>query len=368
MRPILSTVTVALCGLLLLTLSLAAGAADQETPTKYVLELSTDTMALPFAMPAMPNLPNIPGLGDMFKPKRLVHGEALYPTAAVDPIFVTVPGDLKLKNDKLPLTVEKPMTGQTPGDEAPGTQPQTGQMQIITKLYWHPDTAEGPLATDVTIDMSQLPQGGPGPMQVPSAEWQQMLAERARTAAGTTDTLPEKVVGQGNYTLNTGNLTMPLAGFLPPLKVTSPAALNDVNLPDGIEIKWDPVPGALGFILHAFSMTREGDKSTLIRWVSTLHEPPQRVRDDYQQETTIADDLANGVLLPPETVLCKVPAGIFPEKPDMFMLDVIAVGQDYYDHANGVTLVGKIRARWTGMKMGNLPGLPGMPPAEDDEG
>ncbi len=362
-----SRVTFAIGAVLLLSATLVAWSTDQERPTKYVLELSTDTTALPFALPAIPGMPNIPGLGDMMKPRRLLHGEAVYPTGAVAPIFVTVPGDLKLQNNKLILQVEQPMAGggQTPGSQGPGTQPQPGQVQLVTKLYWHPDTAEGPIATDETIDTAQLPQSGPGQMQIPSTQWQQIQAERDRTATGTTDTLPDNVVGQGNYTLNTGDLTMPLAGFLPPLKVTSPVALNEVNLPDGIEVKWNPVPGTRGFILHGLSMTREGNKSTIIRWVSTLQEPPPRVQDDYQQETTIADDLANGLLLPPETVSCQVPAGIFPEKPDMFMLDVIAVGQDYYDHLNGVTLVGKIRARWTGMKMGMLQGMPDMPLGED---
>lgn len=345
-------------------------AADPETPTKYVLELSTETTALPFTLtlPDIPGLPKIPGLEEMFKPQRLVTGRAVYPHEPVPPIFVTVPKDLGLPGNKLELQVPQTMPGEgLPGGEAPPAGEKPEKQELEVRLYWHPDVAEGPVVEEFTLDPAAMPEGMDTPMPAPPTMYKEMLAEMGRTASGTANVEKEKVVGKGDYTLNTGKLTIPLAGFLPVLKVTSPAKLAEVNLPEGIELKWDPVPGARGFIVHAMSMTREGHKSTIIRWVSTLQKPPERVQDDYQQATTIADDLANGILLPPETVSCKVPAGIFPEKPDMFMLDVMAIGNDFYDQARGVTLVGKIRAKWSGMTMGEMPEMPEMP-AEEGEG
>ena len=359
--------TAGLCASLALAGALAGWAADQEAPVKYVLELSTETMAMPFAMPA--NMPSIPGMADMFKPKRIIRGEATYPNAAMAPIWVTVPADLKLKSNKLVLEVPQPAGTTEPGGGEGGQAGQGGKMEISTKLYWHPTTAEGPIANDISFDSSKLPQpkGQRGAVMPPAGDLQKYLDDLAKTASGSNDKLPEKVVGAGDYTLNTGSQTIPLAGFLPPIKVTAPASLMTSKPEEGIELKWDPVPGALGFIIHATSMTKEGDKLTIVRWVSTLQEPPVRVQNDYQQETTIADDLANGVLLPPETVTCMIPPGIFPETSSMFTVDVIAVGQDFYDAAGGVTKVGKIRSKWTGMKMGGAGAMPGMPPAEGGE-
>ncbi len=345
-------------------------AADPETPTKYILELSTETTALPFTLeiPDIPGMPKIPKLEEMFKPQRLVTGRAVYPHEPVPPIFVTVPKDLGLPGNKLELQVPRSLPGEgTPGGEAPpeGKKPEKQELEV--RLYWHPDVAEGPAVEEFTLDPATMPEVPEGDLPAPPALYKEMLAEMGRTASGTANVEKERAVGQGDYTLNTGKLTIPLAGFLPVLNVTSPAKLAEANLPEGVELKWNPVPGARGFIVHAMSMTREGNKSTIIRWVSTLQKPPERVQDDYEQATTIADDLANGILLPPETVSCKVPAGIFPEKPGMFMLDVMAIGNDFYDQARGVTLVGKIRAKWSGMTMGEMPEMPDMPDMPEEE-
>jgi hypothetical protein len=362
--------------LVTVALVLAAGlgasgvrADDQEGAGIFRLSLITETMALPFAMPNLPNMANIPGLAAMFKPRRSVSSDAVYPNKAVAPIWVSVPADLHLPDNKLVLNVPPPSTTGGPGGGGGGGGGQAPpvKMEFVTKLYWHPDTAAGPIGSDITIDTSQLPRVPRGaPQMPPSADWQKLLEERARTASGSAQIMLDAATGQGDYTLNTGKLTMPLAGFLPGLHVTAPAALASVNLPDGIPVTWDPVPGARGYILRAMSMTKEGDKTTLIRWVSTLQQPPGRVQngEDYQQDTTISDDLAASILLPAGTVSCMVPPGIFPEKPDFFTLSVIAVGADYYDKinngadANSITIYGKIRSKWTGMKMGHMPGMP----------
>jgi hypothetical protein len=349
-----------------LFLGLALGArgvraADQEVPVKYVVTLSTETTALPFAMPNIPNMANMPGMAAMFKPRRLISGEAEYPHQAVAPIFVTVPVDLMLPANQLVLKVPQPATGGATTAGGQGGGGQSVKMEIINKLYWHPEVAQGPESSDVTIDTSQFQ--GPRGMVPPTGNWAKIQEQMARSASGSNGKLPETVVGQGNYILNTGGLTIPLGGFLPAIKVETPASLNAVNLPDGIQVTWDPVPGARGFILHAMSMTRspDGSQMTLIRWVSTMVKPPERVQNDYEQATSIADDLANGILLPATATSCMVPPGIFPPTPDMFTLNVIAVGNDFFDNHGGITMVGKIRAKWNGMKM-KMQGNPGMPP------
>jgi hypothetical protein len=344
----------------LLVLALAGGAlwAQQPKTEKLTLTLSTETQLLPFKIPDMPGMPKMPKPGE---PQRVISGEAAYPTAAVEPIFVTVPADLKLAQNKLVLRVPKP--GQGPGVPTPGQpgQPPQGKMQWSSKLYWHPDTAEGPLTQSVTIDLSQA-----GPMMGPGGGMAQAMgriaADMEKTATGSENELPENVVGSGQYVLNTGG-TATLDGFLPPVKVTQPEALAEVKLADGFEVEWEPVAGARGYILHAMAMVGQMgqmNNMTIISWVSTLKEPPERVRQDYEQATTIADDLRDGILLSPEATSCKVPPGVFTEEPFMFVLTVTAVGNDFYSDAGGITVRGRIRAKWTSMKMGMMPMMPGM--------
>ena len=94
-------------------------------------------------------------------------------------------------------------------------------------------------------------------------------------------------------------------------------------------------------------------------WVSTLNEPPERVRSGYEQETSIADDLRNGILLPANTTSCNIPPGIFVDV-DTFSIDVTAVGNDYFDDTAGLVVRGRIRSVWNAVKMSGMPaGMPG---------
>ena len=359
-------------GLLGLVL-MASVASAQQRPSKYVLHITTTTMALPFKMPVIPNMPNIPGVTDMGAPKRAVSGEATYPDGAVAPIFVTVPGDLKLPANKLVLEVPKRTTGTAGTDATGGTGDQAGgKFEMTSKVYWHPDEAKGPIEDHASVDMSKFKTKGAGARGGPMAmDWDKIMSDLEKTATGSSDKLPKTVVGQGNYVLNTGDIAMELAGFLPPLTVTSPESLNDVKLSEGVDLQWEAVPGARGFIVQASGMTEMSKTAmTAIMWVSTLAEPPQRVRHDYEQKTTIADDLQNGILLPAGTTSCKIPAGIFPDELSMFTVNVIAVGADYYDKTQGTTTIGKIRSKWTGMKMamGGMGGLVPAKPKDEDMG
>jgi len=378
-------------GVLLVALAMSAvtsclAAPAQEKTEKLVLELRTETQSLPFRMPAIPNMPNmgnIPGMppGGLAAlmgaqpPSRVLDGSATYPHAAVAPIFVTVPADLGLKDNKLILNVpQAERTTPVTRPERPTQQP-TGKMEASSKLYWHPDIAEGPITSETTLDLSKVRMPAPGKGGTPALD--KVFDEMARTAEGSESEFPPTAVGKGTYVLNTGG-TAELAGFLPPVKVTTPEFLPDVDVTKGIDIVWEPVAGARGYILHASEMVNAPNKMSAIRWVSTLNEPPERVQYGYEQDTSIADDLAKGILLPPETVKCRVPAEIFTGK-GMFVLDVTAVGKDFYDTTGGIVVRGKIRSVWSATKMTGMPGMggagmggfpggPGMaPPAEDEE-
>ena len=340
----------------------AAASAQQPTTQRFELTLKTSIQAMPFKIPGLENLPNVPGMPAFGAPQRTIDGEAVYAEQAVEPIYVTVPTDLKFRQNRLILTVPRPtpVTPATPGTPA-GTA--TGKAKMTSKLYWHPDTAEGPLSQTVELDLSQT---GPGPQGMPAIDMSGVMADIAKTASGSESEIPEPAVGQGDYVLNTGG-TAVLDGFLGPIKVTQPEALSEVELPAGIDVEWEPVDGARGYILHATAMSGQAQDMTTIQWVSTLNEPPERVRSDYTVGTTIQDDLDNGILLPGDTTSCRVPADVFPAEPSMFMLTVTAVGNDFYSNAGGIVVYGKIRSEWMGMKMAGMPAM-GMMPGGEQEG
>lgn len=339
--------------LLALTMGAALG-ADQPRTEKFELILSTRVDLLPFELPPLPNIPglNIADWPDPTAPQRNIEAEAFYRDPAVPPVFVTVPRDLGLPNDRLELQVfNSTLAPETQDEEIPPPTEGALRMDLTNKIYWHPDVAQGPVAQEVHLDTDQLrQQAGAAALQ---AAFMQMGAMAERVAAGSSSDVSETAVGRGSYVLNTGGTAL-LDGFLPPLRVTSPKSMQTLKPEEGIEVVWEPVAGARGYILHAFGTTGQGTNNwTIITWVSTLREPPERVRSGYEQETSIADDLANGILLPPQTTRCKVPAGIFVNT-DMFSLTLTAVGNDFFSTADGITVRGKIRSEWAGTKMSAL--------------
>jgi hypothetical protein len=231
-------------------------------------------------------------------------------------------------------------------EEEPTAEPE-GRMVVTTKLYWHPETAEGPI-TD-TFDSSKMPtsRGPMGGMAMPDLE--RLAAGPEPEAYGAESKLPEKVVGSGDYVLNTTG-TASMTGFLPPLKVTAPEDFGEVVPAEGFTLEWEPVAGARGYIIHVngqqMDVADENDmKMAMTAWVSTRDEPPMRVRYGYQQQTTISDDLEAGILLPAEATSCIVPPGVFGAV-DMLRITVTAVGNDFYSGEGGVTVFGTIRSEW----------------------
>jgi hypothetical protein len=344
-------------------LALAAVSFAQQPKTqRFELELNTTTQAMPFKLPNLPNMPNMPRIPGLGGPQQTINGTATYGAQAAEPIFVTVPADLKLPQNKLVLHLPKPVPATvTPQQPAGPGQMPTGTRTFTSKLYWHPETAQGPIESSATIDMSQA--AGRGGMGGPQFRFTVPDQGAANVADGSDTPKNPQAVGAGDYVLNTGG-TAALDGFLPAIEVTDPESLSDVDLAEGFNVVWKPVTGARGYILHAMGMIgnmMQSQNMTVIQWVSTLNEPPERVRHGYQQETTISDDLQNGILLPADATSCKVPPKVFDGDFSMFTLTITAVGNDFYSDADGITVYGKIRSEWTSTVMPGMAGMMGIP-------
>lgn len=348
-------------GLALACLS-ASFAQQERTRTLYITLHTRTTPGM-----AIPNLPpglNIPGLSG--GTTKSIDGRAVYANRAVDPIFLTVPADLKLPNNRLVLAVPKPADATPDKPEKPDTPGEEKEMTVtvVSKLYWHPEKAEGPITEEFTGKTTL----GAGPMGgAPNLARLAEDREAEKEATGDKTPLPPAVVGSGDYVLNTGGMA-PLDGFLPALKVSAPESINKVEPAEGFKLKWDPVAGARGYIIHCTGMNFEetGDNATKMTttvWVSTRDEPPARVRYGYAQATTISDDLAAGILLPGDTTECVVPPGMF-EDVMMFTVEVIAVGNDFYSSTDGLTVFGRIRSEWSAQRMAGMGNMGG----DDDEG
>lgn len=339
----------------------AASAAEQPAARVYTLELLTSVTAPMFAMPAgMPQMPGMPDFGG--KPSRTISGSAEYAVAAVEPIHVTVPSSLGLAANRLKLSVSKFEMPEMPSNMPPQRGQATGRMEVdmTTKVFWHPETAHGPLTSRIKmdVDLSARP-GTPG--AVPQRYLDRVQEQADRTAEGSDAVNREGAPGDGDYVLNTGGFTMPLPGFLQPIKVTKPASIMEINPAQAIELVWEPDTLARGYIVHARGMVMENQKlKEMILWVSTESTPPERVREGYEVATTIADDVRRKILLPPGSTRCTIPGGLFGEV-NMLMITITAVGDDFTGKQGDCVLKGRIRSEWSanrmkGMGAGMMPG------------
>lgn len=340
----------ALSVMLILGVTALMPAVAQQQPTKTLYVTLLTKTQQPMKIPGMENMPAMPGM-PTGAPTWNVIGRAKYDQKPVEPLFVTVPADLKLPDNKLMLHLPKPTrieggTGRTDGPS------ETKDMEMVSKLYWHPDEAKGPVTETFKIKGGKRGAGGMPGMAMPNLD-DIIIDQEGYEAEGNESNLPVNVKGQGNYVCNTGG-TATLDGFLPPLQVTSPD-MSKLTPETGILVKWQPITGARGYLISATGMNTDNTdednlKMTSIAWFSTLVQPPMRIRGGYQQETTIADDLANGILLPGNTTSCKIPGGIFNDVM-MLMIRVEAIGNDFYSKADGKTVFGTIRSEWNGMAM-----------------
>ncbi|HNW92871.1 MAG TPA: hypothetical protein PKM88_08185, partial [bacterium] len=143
----------ALCTGLLLLLTPVWG-AEQARPRELSLELTTQSQAPMFVMPAGMNYP---GMTDMNRPTRTLSGEAEYALPPSPLVQVAVPADLQLPLNLLALQLTRPETLVMPSGmgEVSGTTP-TGRFQFTIRQYWHPDTYAGPLVENIDIDMNDM--------------------------------------------------------------------------------------------------------------------------------------------------------------------------------------------------------------------
>lgn len=340
--------------LLLFVLAAPVLATDAPVVREYTLELMTSVSLPMMAMPAYPGMPDAGGA----QPSRTISGEAVYATAApVTPVFVAVPESLQLRDNRLPLQVTQMPEGMLMPPAGMGAAPG-GRMHVEMKniLWWHPDTAAGPLTESINTDVDMSARGGARPAMPSETQLQRVRAELDRTATGEENVVPLTAVGRGEYVLNTGGHTMPLAGFLLPLTVTEPASPAAIDVRGPITVVWNSDTAARGYILHARGMVLQGQqvKETVL-WVSTDSCPPERVRTGYEAGTTIADDVRDRILLPPGTTRCVIPPAIFAQV-DMLTLTLTAVGADYAADTRGCRYRARIRSEWTATKM---PGMGG---------
>lgn len=338
-------------GLALGVVLLTAATAQQPPTTRLTITLSTKTMQMP-TIPGLPAGMQIPGMGAGMASHEIT-GHAIYGNKPVAPLYVTVPADLKLPNNRLILY----LPGQAPighgaagADDEGGEQPEAkGNMELVNKLYWHPNEAKGPLTETVKVKDGKLVEGNMGTITMPGFEI--ALPDDPKAAYGQASDLPAGVIGKGDYVCNTGG-TAALDGFLPALKVKD-FDVNTADLNAGFTLKWDPVKGARGYLISITAMSNMGDegdaKMTITSWYSTLTEPPARLRGGYQKDTTIAADLESGLLLPGDTTSCVVPAGMFGEF-GFASIRVEAIGNDFYSNA-GPTVFGLVRSEWMATKM-----------------
>ena len=339
--------------LLLVLLAAPTLAAEPDVVREYMLELMTRVSAPMMAMPAYPGMPGMGGA----QPSRTLSGEAVYVAApAASPIFVAVPASLRLRDNRLPLQVTQLPEGMTMPPAGMGAAPG-GRVHIEMKnlLWWHPDTAAGPLTESINTDVT-MPAHGSRPAMPPAEQLRRVRAELDRTAEGEENVVPMGTAGRGDYLLNTGGHTMPLTGFLLPLTVSEPASLATVDLNGPITVAWNNDTLARGYILHAHGMVMQGQqvKETVL-WVSTDSCPPERVRTGYEVGTTIANDVRDRILLPPGTTRCVIPPAIFAQV-DMLTLTLTAVGDDYAADTRGCRYRARIRSEWTATKMRSMGG------------
>jgi hypothetical protein len=339
-----------------------AAEGERPAPREYTLELTTSVTAPAFAMPAgMPAGMSIPGMADPSRPSRSISGEAVYRTAAVEPIFVTVPASIGLPENRLILRVNRPEEmPDVPAERGEGAM-TTPEMDMTTKLFWHPETASGPIVTNIHVPAMNVSASGSWPATRGRAR---TIVDR--TATGSEDVERMGSIGKGAYVLNTGNVAMPLDGFLLPVTVTSPSSLTSIDPAAAIEVVWNPDTAARGYILHGRGMIMEGQTvKEMVLWVSTESAPPERVREGYEPPrgggaAAIDEDVRNRVLLPPGSTRCVVPPGIF-RNVDFFTLTVTAVGADFSGGDTETVLKGRIRSTWTATRMKGMDAMMGVP-------
>lgn len=151
----------------------------------------------------------------------------------------------------------------------------------------------------------------------------------------------------GNYKLTTdycGDATVTVdegQDFLAPVTLVGLDDSIDVNKP--VRIEWKRVPNAQAYLLNAYG----GSPTTVVSWTSSAK--PDAVGDielmPLSQEQ-VKELITDGVLLPPDTTACTIPAGVFKDM-NSAMLTVTAFGKDTTQDTGGTTAQVVVRSTAT---------------------
>ncbi len=141
----------------------------------------------------------------------------------------------------------------------------------------------------------------------------------------------------GVYSLTTdycGNTAVTLdkdQDFLMPIELVSPK--RDIKSGEPTRIEWKPVPNAVGYVLNAYG----GNKNATITWTSSKRpDDVASLEISPLTENDVKKLIEKGVMLPPATTNCTIPAGIF-KGANSAVLTITAFGKDKVQEKDGIT-------------------------------
>lgn len=151
--------------------------------------------------------------------------------------------------------------------------------------------------------------------------------------------LGAKACAPGTYTLTTNycgstSTTLdPEQDFLAPFDLVDSSARNDPA--KAYTIRWKKIANAKAYLLTA---TGGNSKGTIV-WASSSNPEWMNV-SDVTKRALAPDELQklikDGILLPPDTTSCVIPAGIFKDA-DTAILTMTAIGPDKIEEKNGIS-------------------------------
>jgi hypothetical protein len=107
----------------------------------------------------------------------------------------------------------------------------------------------------------------------------------------------------GNFTPEIRFTVGPAHDFMAPVKLTKQGGVEEA-----IALTWEAIPTAIGQFASAFAADDDGG---MVLWSSSNVQEPGWGLHDYLPSANVDKWVKEGVLLPPRTTSCTIPAGIF---------------------------------------------------------
>lgn len=312
----------------------------------FVITVLTARMIMP-GMPQMPAGMNMPGMGS---PTRTLTLDLTSPkdVDAKSTAVCAIPEGLKL-GPKLDLQIDLPTLEKGPIASDGLDKEKMEKTKFVMKSYW--DCAEvvpagQPKITDSEKMMGELPNRNMNKQPVRKATVRHMGdPSHAYWPGDKPKPIKDDASLPGLWELTTnycGGTTIMFdkdQDFLAPIEVISPGK-GEIDLAKTIKIEWKSVPNAQGYLLSAFS----SNKTEMVMWTSSS-EP--EVSADFASialsKSEIKDYISRGILIPPATTSCRIPAGIFKDT-GMPMITVTAFGVDKIQEKDGIRTLVTIRS------------------------